>query len=267
MMSMTVTQSPQTVTVEQAAPAQLVLQLHVVKPEQRVRALLEKMQKAARGLPLENQEEVLRAISDWEAIFFKTYQIDSPLDAERKAAAHALLFLRLSHIEYNIIGYAVGLMEKIKWVEFSNDIKKIVVSILPPNSDVEAFIEEDMKKQLEVRLRFKTAQVIKEVMPMIMATFARLEDGLYNSVDRVNQNLQREFEEIKRVLANLNDERTVAIDELHKKLESLTEKIATIYQDLEQQLNETRDIGQKIKIKEAALTHLLNECEAVIKKV
>lgn len=265
-MTMPDIRSTQTATVVETPPLHRTLQLRETSSQQ-VHALLAKIKKAALSLPHERQEEVLRTIGEWETSFFKTYQIDSPLDDKRKAAAHALLFLRLSYIEHHMIGYAVGIKEKIKWVEFSNEIKKIVISLLPSNSDVDAFIEADKKKQLEVRLRYKIAQVIKEVMPKIMAAFTRLEDALYNNVDHASQNLQREFEEIRSLLANLNDERTVAISELHGELDRLTEKITTIYQDLEKQLNETRDLGQKIKIKEAAMAQLLNECEAVVKRV
>lgn len=248
-MSMTVTQI---ITAAPAAPALPVLRLHV-NPEQRIRDLLAKMREAASALPHEHQEEVLKSIHDWEVQFFGSYKLDIK-------AAHALLFLRVSHIEFSVVGYAVGIQEKIKWVKFSNEIKEIVTLILPPETDVEAFIEADMRKQLEVRLRYKTAQVINE----IMAAFARLEDGLYASVDPANQGLQREFEEIKKILGNLNSERKAAIGQLHGELERLTEKVTKIYEDLEQQLNTTRDLGQRIKIKEEVLSNLLNECEAVV---
>lgn len=275
MMAQAVIGSSQIVTVEvpqediTPVEAPLVpLRLHLRESSsQRVHAILAKIRKAASILPHEHREVVSRSIDEWQASFFENYQIESPLDDQRREAAHALLFLRLSHIEHHIIGYAVGIKERINWVKLSNEIKGIVASILPLGTDVEAFINADTKKQLEVRLRYKIALVIKEVMPKIMAAFTELQDTLYHNVNRVNQNLQHEFEEIKSALANLNDERAVAIDDLHGEFDRLTNRITTIYQDLEKQLCQTREHGQRIKMKEREWMQLLDQCEAAIKRV
>lgn len=240
---------------------------HLILRQNVVRVLLTNMRGAVQSLPEEHQATVLQAINEWEVIFFRDYKMDSKVDDDRLAAAHALLFLRFSHIENNIIVLAQSISEKIKWVQFSNEIKGLVNKILPQNTDLEVFIESDKVKQLELRSRIKTAQVIREVMPAILDTFKRLEDELYENADRVNQDLRRRSEAIRQVLENLNNVRGTTIEELHGVFDRLTEKVAQISHDLKQGLHATQDFGNRIKIQEGALSQLLDECESVIKKV
>ena len=139
--------------------------------------------------------------------------------------------------------------------------------MLPPNSDLEVFIEAHIVKQLEVESRLDTAQKIKGIMPEILEGFKRLENDSYDFMDRINENLQREFEHVKSKLAELNSARAVAIEELHPEFDRLTEEVTGIYQELEQQLNRARDIGQKIELKERDLMKILNDSETAVNRI
>ena len=236
-------------------------------PEQKLRELLAKIKTAINKLPIEHQEEVSQTILKWELSFFSTYHINSESDYEKMRAAHALLFLSLSHIEYNIFEYASDDREKVEWIKFSNEIKQIVKFLLPIDSDFEAFIEAHIVKQLEVESRLDTAQEIKEIMHEIFEGFKRLENVSYDSIDRINENLQREFEHVKTKLTELNIARTAAIEELHSEFDRLTEQVTGIYQRLEEQLNRAQNIGQRIELKERDLMQILNDSEIAVNRI
>ncbi len=235
-------------------------------PQHRLQTLLDQMLMAAQTLPQEHQEEVLQTLFDWEANFFEKYQMDSPLDAVREAAAHALLFLRLTHIEQRIIGCEKSLGKKVKWVAFCNEIIAIVTAILPREIDVNAFIAADKIKQLEVRTRLKTAQAVREVMPAIMADFARAEDRVYEIANQAKADQHKKSKETQGVLASLNDERALTITQLHREFDELTENVSQIARQLEGHLHTTQNLGSKIKVEERVLAGALDECEAVIRK-
>ncbi len=246
-----------------AAPDR-VLRLQMT-PGQRVCLLLEKVQKATEALPLKHRGEVLEILRDWKDQFFRNYRIDSPVDNERIAAAHALLFLRHNNMRYMMLNYAVGNLEKIEWLQIYNEFANIVASILPADINVKAFIAADEKKQLEFKLRYKTDQAARECLQRASVIFIRLKQILSGSVDQVNCRLQAEFEEIKQLLLDLNNERRVATDQLHEDLDRLTQKVGTIYQEVEQQLKETQEFGKSLQVQETNLMKLLDDCEGAIK--
>ena len=238
----------------QASSGHRVLRLRLT-PQQRLQALIEKMREAAQTLP----QEVQQALSDWETRFFQKYRMDSPLDLEREAAAHALLFLKFSQIEQYIIGCAGSLSEKVKWVAFSNEIKAIVTAILPQEIDVDAFIESDKAKQLEVRVRLKTAQAVRGAFPR--------EERVYEMANQARADLHGRSRETQGDLAALSEERGRTITQLHREFDDLTQSVSQLAEQLEGQLHTAQDLGSGIKAQEGVLSQALNECEALLNKV
>jgi len=258
-MSMIVTEPPRTAyTRRLESPS---------KPaENPVRVLLGKMRAAVNALPQQHREKVLQDLKDWETIFFANYRMDSQLDDDRINAAHAILFLRFNNIEYIMHNYAGSVPEKVQWLQIHNDLKSIVGSILPAGLDLETFIKADQKKQLEIRLHHKMDSVVKEIMQNINALFARMEEGLYEKGDGIARDLDIEFKAIEKLLSDLNNERKEESNEIHGEIDRLTETVTRICQETERQLNVTEELTKKIHVQEAALSLLLDECQAVIDK-
>jgi len=262
---MTVRTGTQTLEI-QASPEYRVLRLKLT-PKQRLQAVITKMQEAAKTLPQEHQARVLQALFDWETKFFQKYRMDSPVDVEREEAAHALLFLKFSHIERHITLCATTTLERVKWVVFSNDIVAIVADLLPPEIDLNAFILTDQNKQLELMARLKAAQTVREVMPAISADFARAEERVYGMANQAGADLHGSSRETQGHLARLSDERAVTITQLHEQYDDLTRDVSQMARQLEGQLHNAQDLGSKIKSEEGILSQALNECEAVLNKV
>lgn len=235
-------------------------------PLNQLKLVVEEMQKAVATVREEHREEVRKALALWKEKFFSSYKIDSLLDEEKLKAAHALLFLSASHIEYWMVNYVDRVDEKVRWLKFSNEIKELVKALLPPTIDSTDFIEKDVKMQLEMSARYKTANLIRELMPLLESTYKRIEQELYSRVNGVNRELQLEFEETKKVAEILNLERAASIGKLHSSLEKITGEVTALYQQLEGQLYDADQLGREIEENQEKMVEIMKDCEDLLKK-
>jgi hypothetical protein len=252
-----------TVNLPQKTIQELKLKLPLQQPlTAHVNTLLQKIKASIQMLPETNQKEVMQALDDWERVFFDEYA-----DAQNEESAHALLFLRINTIQYVMLNYLENDVEKLKWLKHYNKIEKIVVSILPRHIDITTFIAVHTQKYLEDSLRYRVACVIDEALPRVAADYAGVESRLYEKIDQIIEEMQQEFESTKDSLMLIMQDRTIANGEIHEELQRNTDQIEQMYRAFEKQLHEMQDQGKRLEMKETALAHLLDACEAVIYKV
>lgn len=252
-MSFSVTLPPTTI------PEQYLKLLLVQSP---VQTLLQKIKASIQMLPENYQQEVMQALEDWERAFYAEY-VEAPVEE----TAHALLFLRINTIQHVMLNYAEGDAQKLVWVVHFNDIEALVTSILSPHINIQTFIEQDTKRYLEDRLRYRIACVIDQTLPKIALEYASIEHRIYEKIDQINLEMQSEFETTKNRLMQLMQNRSLTIGEIHGELQRHTQQIGHVYRVLEKQLQEMRQQGQRIVTKETALAQLLDACEILADKV
>lgn len=232
--------------------------------ESPIDSLVFKMQEAALALPQKHVEEVLQITKEWHALFIKKYKIHSKVESDRIQAAHALLYFRLNTVDYVMNNYAVRIDEKLQWLNIYNDITALVASLLPSHIDVETFIEADEQKQRELRLKLKVLQEAQEIKQLANQVFALLEKLLLQKANQTNSSLKEEFETLKSMLADLNTLKQTRTQELHAKIDRVTQCVFTLYQQLDCQLNDSNQIADEIILSEKHLNLLLDECKTAI---
>jgi|GEM_PF-6785513 len=243
---------------QQNNPAHLVLTLKD-PVHQKVDKLLRQAMVTIKSLESNYQPEVFDQLKKWKRSFFENYQVEK--------APHMLLFLDnyLENVMFNYAGTSD--FEKVKWVVISNKIKKIVVSVLPKNVDVEAFIESDRQKMKEVQLRYDISLEIEEMMEIINTLFDELEDKLYKDADKLLEQMEGCFQQLKSDLIALNKHQKNEIDHLHDSLDNITKSVSSIYKNLKSQIVEIENQNKEIITTDHLLQQIRDELKALVNTI
>ncbi|MBA3602481.1 MAG: hypothetical protein H0W50_02320 [Parachlamydiaceae bacterium] len=243
---------------QQNNPAHLVFTLKD-PVHQKVDKLLHKAMVTIESLESKYQPEVFSQVEKWKTSFFENYKIEK--------VAHMLLFLD-NYLENVMSNYAgESDFEKVKWIVISNKIKNIVIFVLPKNIDVEAFIESDRQKMKEVQLRYDISLEIEEMMVTINTLFDELEDKLYKDADKLLDQMENSFQQLKSDLIALNKHQEKEIDHLHESLDNITESFSAIYKNLKSQITEIESHDKEITTTDNLLLQIRDELEALINAI
>lgn len=220
--------------------------------QSRYTSLMERMVNAAKRLPITHQQEVIEIIRAYSALVI----------SQTEETADSLLTFRLNTVEFVMHEYAQGVSEKLIWMQFYNELGTLATSLLKPRTDVEAFIKANKDRLLRAKLLYK----IETIMQRANDLFDRQEQLLVNGFNSTNDEFQSQFDAIRAVILELNTERKTATDDLHAEIDTLTEKVAKIYQKLEKQLNDSKAHGNDIRKQEALLSQLQDKSDNICTK-
>lgn len=224
-----------------------------------VYSLLAQVVEVAKKLPVQHQEEVLHALEEWKMEFSQQCE-------DRDYAVRALLFLRINILQHVMLNYVSKPIQKVTWLKLFNAIKAIVASLLPPGRDVDHFIAEDERRQQAFKVRYKCDLVAREIFARAEALLPHLQQVLEEGIDRINGQLEGEFNALQQLLLDFNQRRGEQASTLYQKVDALTDKVKALYQKCEQRLNEAKKLSEELKKEQQEKEGILNACEGALKK-
>ncbi len=223
----------------------------VIEPEKELKTIIERMKEGCKELSSQYQQEVLTVIAEFEEEFFQNYRIDSKDNIEQKKAINALCFFYFNHVEFIKDNYAQGDAEKDAWKAFEKDLVDIIQSILPPDENVHAFMN-----------NYKRNDSLCNLLLIGQQKCQNLEGRLYDSANQTNETAKALFNEGQKELLVFIDTRQQNVTQMHAEIKSPVDKLRQLYSALERQQKTVQEIdNEAVKQKNRQtknLTHIKN---------
>ncbi len=98
----------------------------------------------------------------------------------------------------------------------------------------------------------------------VHAFFDRIEAEICQNANRDNLVLQQKLETIKQELLDLNVQRVVGTEELHKQIEVIIPKVKEVLEKLGEVLNEVQGLEKNMRTQENILLQLMDDTESAL---
>lgn len=255
----------QTYTIPPCEPASsfLVQSIELEEPsislQSKLQSLLAKMTEACEKIPGENRESSVLAINEWGQDVFQRYQLDSPLGVDLDDVTYDMCFFYSHRIEYIMSNYVDTMEEKRVWLALGNELKQILSGILPEGKNVDDVLamyhpRETLRQELQV------LEKARELLD-------QLEDDLYRRANEQTEQTLATFEVLKEELLHIIRERNLSLQEIHQRLDIVTEKAAQLYQSYDATLRKTQSVFARFDDQEKVLGDKLAETQNILEEM
>ena len=149
---------------------------------------------------------------------------------------------------------------KQKLLAFENTVKVILGQILPPNQDVEKFIE-----QFEGYLDKEA--VLKQKFDLLLSSFQAQIKQFILSANQTNQQINQNCQILKQRLNEVNEMRHVMSEDVFKKFDSLTERVGQLLDKTKENGKSVQGLSEHMQSEDQEFKQILATCETILKKV
>lgn len=189
----------------------------------RVSTLAERIQKPLSSLiksmsdsPLFSEKEK-KEIAGWETVFNKEYVVALDEDEGAENGAMCLCFLLCEIIRPTIVSHGNQLENQIKLLNFEEELKGILQILLPPDANLEAFIESCEKSIPE-------EEMLCQHLLRIEICFNQKMKELCQIANQANEQFKQQFELIRNRLQTFDQKRKSMTVDMQKQLDIISEK-------------------------------------------
>ncbi len=212
---------------------------------EQIQALLAEM---LSSLSLTPEQETL--LKEWERDLLPTFNDLTPDQARTDAASH------FCFIYTDIIDPMLD-QEHPLAQHFEDIFSRILAAILPPGTDIEAFIEAEMDYDQEEKVLQRTAEIFFQ-------TGVR---NAYKQTNEFSQQFTQRFDSLKERLKKYTQDKSICADEIHETLDSLSTRISEQTQVLQELGEQTLQATERLKKDEQQSLKFIHDVEDLLKKL